>query len=353
MKQQLPGSRQSSATLSKLFFVVIFLLFTLHASRFTAAAEEVRSKSAIVMDETTGRVLYGKNPNLKLPPASTTKLITAMVALDRLEINKIVTISDKAVAVSPIKANFKAGEKLSLKTLLQAALIKSANDAAYAVAEAVAGSEEAFAELMNQKVLALGIADTRFANATGLPGYGQYTTVYDLAKIMRYALRYPVIRDIINTKAENITTEDGRTIFLKNINKLLWADDSMVGGKTGYTREARHCFVCAGEHNKETVIVAILGAPSRGTLWKESELLMDKGFAIKDSKEEPSVFFTRADYKGSVQKASYVTKTQYVKKAAYKKQPKSVKKNTKKTVKKHKKRSNARIAFKGDAGSKG
>lgn len=345
--------KQPSATLSKLFLVVVFSLFMLHASRLTAAADEVTSRSAIVMDEATGRVLYGKNPNLKLPPASTTKLITAMVALDRLDINKVITISDRAVGVSPIKANFKAGEKLTLKTLLQAALIKSANDAAYAIAEAVAGSEESFAGLMNQKLLTLGIGDTRFANSTGLPGYGQYTTVYDLARIMRYALRYPVIREIINTKVENITTEDGRNIFLKNINKLLWADESMVGGKTGYTREARHCFVCAGEHNNEAVIVAILGAPSRGTLWKESELLMDKGFAVKGSKEEPSVFFTRSDYRGSVQKVSYAAKTQYAGKASYKKQRKGVKNNIKKTVKKNKKRSNARIAFKGDAGSKG
>lgn len=285
---------------------IAFLFVTCHLLLATLVhADEISSKAAIVMEASTGRVLYGKNPNLRLPPASTTKLMTAMVVLDRLDINDTVTISERASNVSPVKANFKAGEKVTVETLLYAALIKSANDAALALAEAVAGSEERFAGLMNQKVLALGLSDTRFINSTGLPGEGQYTTAYDLARMMRHALRYPLIREVINTRASRVTTEDGRSIFLKNSNKLLWADDSVLGGKTGYTRKAGHCLVCVGEHDREMVIVALLGSPSRDRLWKESEDLLEKGSAIIDGRENPVLYFTRADYTSAIKEASY------------------------------------------------
>lgn len=261
-------------------------------------AFDLNSKAAVVIEASTGRVLYGKNPNLKLPPASTTKLMTAMVVLDRLDLNDTVRISEKASRVSPIKANFREGELVSVNTLLRAALIKSANDAAYALAEAVAGSEEGFAKLMNQKATAIGMNDTRFVNSTGLPEDGQYITAYDLARMLRHALRYTFIKEVLNTRTDRIHTENGRTIFLKNSNKLLWEDESVIGGKTGYTRLAKHCFVCASEIGGESVIVAVLGSPSRESLWKESETLISKGFDILNGKEEPGILFDKADYDG-------------------------------------------------------
>jgi D-alanyl-D-alanine carboxypeptidase (penicillin-binding protein 5/6) len=320
------GPRPEVQGRRKLFLIVLFFLITnsLPSSSF---ADEIRSRAAIVMEASTGRVLYGKNPNLKLPPASTTKLMTAMVTLDRLDVNDVVTISGRAAGVSPVKAHFREGEKVRVKTLLYAALMRSANDAALALSEAVAGSEERFVELMNQKLLALGMSDTRFVNSTGLPGDGQHTTALDLSRMMRHAMRYPLIKEIINIKESTITTENGRTIFLKNINKLLWEDDSVLGGKTGYTRAAKHCFVCAGQQDDDMVIVAVLGAPSREMLWRETESLLGKGFAVKNSNEEPVVYFTRSDYRASVQKASYTEDSPEVKKVSYKK-PK--KKNGKK-----------------------
>ncbi len=356
MKQSSVVSRQSSAKRSG--FIIIFLLFTVHCSLFTAFADEIHSRAAIVMEASTGRILYGKNPNLKLPPASTTKLMTAMITLDRLNPTDTVTISERAARVSSIKANFRTGEKVSVETLLNAALIKSANDAAFALAEAVAGSEEKFIELMNQKVIALGMSDTQFINSTGLPGHGQYTTAYDLARMLRYALRYPLVREIINTKASRISTEDGRAIFLKNSNRLLWADETMLGGKTGYTKEAKHCFVFASEHGNETVIAALLGAPSRETLWKESEELMEKGFAVVNGKAEPVMYFTKSDYKASVRPASYSAKTSEMKKAPNKQvQKKVAKKKTKsksgKYAKKDKAKENAKVEAKGAGGNKG
>ena len=339
-----------------LFF--FFLLFTLHCSLFTVAAAEVSSRSAVVMEASTGRILYGKNLNLKLPPASTTKLMTAMIALDRLNPADTVTISEGAAGVSPIKANFRAGEKVSVETLLNAALIKSANDAAFALAEAVAGSEEKFIELMNQKAIALGMADTQFINATGLPGHGQHTTAYDLARMMRQALKYPLVREIINTKASRISTENGRSIFIKNSNRLLWADETVLGGKTGYTRAARHCFVCASEHGSETVIAALLGAPSRETLWRESEVLLEKGFAIMNGKEDPVMYFTKSDYQSSVRPASYSVKTSDTKERPGKQvQKKMAKKKVKakaaRYAKKHKAKENAKVEARSAGGNKG
>jgi len=341
----------------KILLFIFFLLFTLHASRFTLYAAEISSKSAVVLEASTGRILYGKNPNLKLPPASTTKLMTAMIALDRIDPADTVTISERAAGVSPIKANFKAGEKVSVETLLNAALIKSANDAAFALAEAVAGSEEKFVDLMNQKVIALGMSDTRFINSTGLPGHGQYTTAYDLARMLRHALRYPLVREVINTKASRISTEDGRAIFLKNSNRLLWDDETMLGGKTGYTREAKHCFVCASEQGNETVIAALLGAPSRETLWKESEVLLERGFAIMNGKEDPVMYFTKSDYKSSVRPASYSVKTSEVKEVSNKHVQKKVTKKKAKTrsvryAKKHKTKKNTKAEARGAGGNK-
>lgn len=322
----------SSPIRRKALFVVIFSLFTIHCSLSTAFAEEIRSKAAVVLEASTGRILYGKNPDLRQPAASTTKLMTAMVVLDRANLSDMVTISESAAGTSPVKANFRRGEKVTVETLLYAALIKSANDAAVALAEAVGGTEERFVELMNQKVIALGMTDTKFINATGLPGYGQFITGYDLARMLRQALKYPLIKEIISTKTSRISTENGRTIFIKNSNKLLWEDESVLGGKTGYTREAKHCLVCVSEHENDMVISAVLGAPSRERLWRESEELIEKGFLILSGREEPVMFFTRADYK-TIQPVSYHVRTSELKEVPHKKTQKKVSKKKGKTGK--------------------
>jgi D-alanyl-D-alanine carboxypeptidase (penicillin-binding protein 5/6) len=316
------------------FFTVLSVLCSLFCFPPPVVhADEISSRAAIVMEASTGRILYGKNPNLKLPPASTTKLMTAMVVLDRIPPGSTVIISEGAARISRVKANLRAGETVTVETLLNAALIKSANDAAFALAEAVAGTEEKFVELMNQKVIALGLEDTCFINATGLPGYGQHTTSYDLAKMLRHALRYPLIKEIISTKASRISTEEGRPIFIRNSNRLLWEDESVLGGKTGYTREAKHCLVCASGQGNETVIAAILGAPSRGKLWRESEALLERGYKILQGREEPVMHFTRADYKTSVQPASYSEKISGVKEVPHKKTHKKMAKKKTRSAK--------------------
>ena len=262
------------------------------------------------MDAATGRVLYAKNPELRLLPASTTKLMTALVVIEKAKLTDVVTVSQRAASAPPTRAGLKAGDKVTIETLLYAALMKSANDAAVALAEGVAGSEEEFVQLMNRKALAIGANDTHFINANGLPGKGQYITAYDLSKIMRHAIKYPVLKEILGTRITEISTETGKTMFIKNTNKLLWSDEDLLGGKTGYTNQARHCFVCAGERDKDTLIVALLGSPRRDLLWKETEELMGVGAKVLNNNEEPVVYLTRADYDAAnVTRAAYTPKT--------------------------------------------
>jgi D-alanyl-D-alanine carboxypeptidase (penicillin-binding protein 5/6) len=260
-----------------------------------SSADEIRSRAAVAIDVSTGRYLYAKNPDLRCAPASTTKLMTAIVAIENADLKDVATISRKASLVSPHKAGFKPGDKVTVEELLYAALIGSANDAAVALAEDVAGSEAGFVELMNKKAAAIGAMNTRFINPNGLPGPGQYTTASDLSKIMNYALRYPKLREIIGMRVAEISTRTGKSIFLKNTNRLLWSDEELVGGKTGYTRKAKHCFVCAAERDKDAVIVAILGSPSRDELWKESETLIGKGFEVIGNGGIPVISITQTD----------------------------------------------------------
>ena len=369
------SSKVKGSGFSILVYVLFFSLFTFHFSLFTVVyAEDIQSRAAVVMDAATGRVLYAKNPELRLMPASTTKLMNALVVIEKARLTDVVTVSRNAANAAPTRAGLRAGDRVTIETLLYAALMKSANDAAVALAEAVAGSEDEFVALMNMKALAIGANDTHFINANGLPGRGQYTTAYDLSKIMRHAIRYPVLKEILGTRITEIATETGKTMYIKNTNKLLWSDEELLGGKTGYTNQARHCFVCAGERGNETLIVALLGSPRRDLLWKESEALMEVGSKVMNNNEDPVVYLTRADYDAvNLTKASYTQKTSVkgAKKKKYRgkktKKHSVVKAGSKVTKKKHlaghkknrksiakgKKSKNTNVAQKGSDSDKG
>jgi len=272
---------------SPFFFILAFLLtafFPLPDSH----ASGVSARAAIVIDSSNEEVLFAKNPDLKLPPASTTKLVTAMVALDRLAPDYMVSISRKAADTPSIQPKLPTGEKLYVRDLLNLALMRSINGAAVALAEEAGGSENSFVVLMNEKVKSIGASNTKFINASGLPGRGQHTTARDLAKIMKKALTYPLISDVIDTRVKSLEV-DGKTVLITNTNNLLWADEDHLGGKTGYTRAARHCFVGASEKDEGVLIIALLGDSTRDTLWMDAEKLLAKDFQrgtiIIDAKE--------------------------------------------------------------------
>lgn len=276
--------------------VLLSLALCLSLAASSAFAEEIKARAAVVMEAETGRVLFAKNPELRLPPASTTKLMTALVVLDRVDPETLVTVSEHAAAALPTKIGLRHGDTITIRALLHAALIRSANDASVALAEAVAGSEEGFVELMTRKAVALGLYNTRFINPNGLPGPGQYTTALELAQIMRETLRYPLLNEILGTRIAEIATVEGRIKMIMNTNQLLWSDQEPMLGKTGYTKDARHCFVGAGDCGSGTLIVALLGEPMRGLLWSEAGSLMSLGARVINNLEEPVVYITSADY---------------------------------------------------------
>jgi D-alanyl-D-alanine carboxypeptidase (penicillin-binding protein 5/6) len=295
-------------SIGRLLIVVIFLFLLSCLPVVNACADDISARAAVVIDGVSGNILYAKNPNVKLFPASTTKLVTAMVVLDRLDPETVVTVSQEAANTPSVSPHLRAGEKLKVRDLLNIALIRSVNSAAVALAEAVAGSEEAFAKLMNEKALSIGAESTRYVNASGLPGEGQHITAYDLALIMKQALNYPLIVEIVNTRAQQIYTEGGRKILVRNTNHLLWTDEDMVGGKTGYTRAARHCFVCAGQKGDKMLVAAVLGESVRSELWHDASTLLERGDDVLSKKREPEIYYT------SISESPVVYASQKVKK---------------------------------------
>ena len=315
--------RKGSVKRAAFFLLIIAISYLLPTA---LRAEEISARAAVVIDGNTDRILYAKNPNLKLPPASTTKLVTAMVALDRLNPESIITISKAAANTPSVSPRLRAGEKFSTRDVLDLALMRSVNGAAVALAEAAAGSEAAFVILMNEKVARIGAENTRFINASGLPGPDQYITAYDLASVMKESLRYQMIKEIINTRTKKIYSVNGRRVFVKNTNELLWADEDLLGGKTGYTRAARHCFVCAAEKGKDVVVAAMLGESVRSDLWQDSRVLLSKGYDVLAQKSEPMIYFSnpeetpivRASYKPNKGKKKFISRNKKHKKSAAK-----------------------------------
>ncbi len=220
----------------------------------------ITAKAIFALDLNRDKAMINKNPHLKLASASTAKIMTALLVIENSNLSKPVVISEKAANASPSKANLGEGESYLTKDLLEAALISSSNDASIALAEDIAGSEEAFSRMMNNRARQLGALNTKFINSTGLSakGIAQYSTVYDLVIIMKRVLRYPQLIDIMNKKESIIKSASGKAIELKNHNKFLWELNGAVTGKTGYTLKARHCFAGYMTIGKRKFAFAIL-----------------------------------------------------------------------------------------------
>lgn len=227
--------------LKRLFLIPLLLL---SIPFFSEKDISVSAESAILMSPFTKRIIYSKNPHQRLLPASTTKIMTALVVLRKSDPKKKVTVSKLASSMEPSKVYLKEGEVYLAEDLLKALLLNSGNDASVALAESVGGSEERFVEMMNEMAKAIGAKNTNFKNSNGLPADGQYSTAYDLALIVREAMRNKTFVDIIKMRRleiEELTT--GRRIKLKNHNKSLWKETPyLILGKTGYTKKAKHCF---------------------------------------------------------------------------------------------------------------
>ena len=239
------------------------------------------ARSAIVVDLGNGGILYSKNPHLKLPPASTAKVMTAILVLERLPLNKAVRVGLRPTQVAPSKAGLTAKAAYKVGDLLVATLVSSSNDAAVSLAEAVAGSEGAFVKLMNDKAKSLGMNDTRFVNATGLTDkrQPQYSTVYDLTKLMRYAAKDKRIDQILGIRTTTIRGSDGKAIFIRSHNKMLWRTPRFVKGKTGWTFASRHTFVGTDYAANKKIVFAFLSSKEP---WMDIKRLATFGLLVKN-----------------------------------------------------------------------
>lgn len=242
----------------------------------------IAARSVILIEAETGTVLYSQNADERLPMASTTKIMTALVVLDRIRghhLEETVVISDRASRIDGSRVYLDTGERQTVRDLLYALLLESANDAAIALAEHVSGSVEQFCTLMNEYAVRLGAKHTRFENPHGLPSPAHYTTAFDLALISAKAMENPVFRKVVKTESHRIPWPAKATYKdLYNHNRLLFSRDDVTGIKTGFTSQAGHCLVISAQKDGHEVIAVLLKA-DQSRMWDEVQRLIDSGLS--------------------------------------------------------------------------
>jgi len=242
----------------------------------TDGAPGISAASAVLMDVTTGDVLFGKQADTRRPPASTTKIMTAILGLELGQPDEVVTVSQKAADVGEATLHLDPGEKITLYELITGALVRSGNDACVAIAEHISGSEEQFVKLMNKKALALGAQNTNFVNTNGLPRKEHYSTARDLAIMARHGLQIPEFGSITRQKETEIHfLEPDVFMDLRNTNKLLWNYPYANGVKTGTTTAAGKCLVASATKDGRQLLAVVLNAPDR---FGDAQKLFEWGF---------------------------------------------------------------------------
>ncbi len=242
----------------------------------------VTSTAAILIDADTGEIVFSKNANARLPMASTTKIMTAIVVLETIEPDTKVKVSANAVSVIGSKASLVQGETLTVEQLLRALLIISGNDAAVALAEAAGGSLSGFIDMMNAKARDMGLENTHFVNPHGMNKSGHYSSARDLAMMAQYAQRFPLFREIVDSESISLPTLPGQAprSWDHNGNELLMKFGWVTGIKTGSTPYARYCLAASGTRDGLSMISVILGAESSNVRWNEARRLLEYGFSL-------------------------------------------------------------------------
>ena len=255
--------------------LLILILFCMPS--LPANALSVSAQYACVMDAQTGRILYEKNAYAQHSMASTTKIMTALLALENSDPADVVTVSKNAAGTEGSSLYLKAGEKLSMETLLYGLMLNSGNDAAIAIAEHIGGNVEAFAKMMTQRAHEIGAKQTQFKNPNGLDEEGHYTTAYDLALITKAALKNPHFAEIVSTSKKSFPASELKTArTFVNHNKLLNLYPGCIGVKTGFTKKTGRCLVSAATRDHMTLICVTLNAPND---WNDHKQLLDHGFS--------------------------------------------------------------------------
>ena len=251
------------------FFLVIWLLFSIYPCQ--AIAVGTSAAAAILVDADSGRVLYEQNADARMLIASTTKIMTALVAIQEGDLSDVVTVKREATLTEGSSMYLKEGEQLTLETLLYGLMLCSGNDAAVAIADHVGGSQKGFLKLMNETAKELGMESSSFANPNGLDAEDHYSTARDMAKLACAAVRNETLLRIVSTQSVTI---GGRT--MTNHNKLLRYVDGCLGLKTGYTRAAGRTLVSCAERNGQRLVAVTL---QDGNDWADHEALYDYGFS--------------------------------------------------------------------------
>lgn len=272
--------------------VLIFaFLFNIMPTFVKGAEEEkvdlnIKSKAVVLMDSSSGKVLYQKNMNKKLPLASVTKVMTILLILEAIDnktinMSDMVTISDYASNMGGSQLYLEQGEMRSVEELLNAIIIESANDACAAMGEFIGGSIEKFVLMMNEKAKSLGMENTHFVNSNGLPVDNHYSSAYDIALMTKEVCKYPDVFKISSTwqKTIKIGKNNDKERLLNNTNKLLKMNDNVDGLKTGYTADAGHCISATGKKGDLRLIAVILNAPDSKTRFEEANKLLNYGFS--------------------------------------------------------------------------
>lgn len=274
-------------------FLLIFVLVAdiiLNAGIITVHGEEKKetgltlyARSAALMDAENGRLLYGKDPDQKLPMASTTKIMTLIVTLENAQLSDEVTFSKRAAGMPDVQLNAREGEVFVLEDLCYALMLESYNDVAVAIAEHVGGSVEGFADMMNQKAVQLGLTNSHFVTPNGLDAEEHYSTARDLCTLASYAIRNPKFLEIIQMQAYTFhELKTGKNYSVYNKDAFLTQYDGAIGIKTGFTGKAGYCFVGAVKKDDHVLVSAVLASgwpPDKTRKWSDTKKLMDYGMA--------------------------------------------------------------------------
>ncbi|MHB8126884.1 MAG: D-alanyl-D-alanine carboxypeptidase family protein [Desulfitobacteriaceae bacterium] len=277
----------------KFFIFILIICFLFNGQTVQALTKnpntstdspQVIGASAVLMDLESGQIIYERNPNDRLAIASITKIMTAIVAIEKGNLDSVVTIGPEVLDRKKIYGTLiflTPGEKFTLLELLSALLMDSANDVAVAIANFIGGNEDTFVQMMNQQAQDLGLNDTHFTNPHGLSEIGHYSTAHDMTLIARYGLQKSVLAEIVKTKVKDFprTKQGVLPDRLQNHNKLLWQYDGADGVKTGYTDLAGNTIVASATRNDRQLLVVILKGASATSIYKDASNLLDYGFS--------------------------------------------------------------------------
>jgi serine-type D-Ala-D-Ala carboxypeptidase (penicillin-binding protein 5/6) len=263
--------------MTKLMLRLGLLIICACATLAHAEVASFRPAATAALVKIGDKVVWEQEADQRLPQASLTKIMTALLVLERYKPDAIVTISPEAAAAHPTKIGLRAGDRMRLSDLLAASLVHSANDACRALADWHSGSEQKFVERMNQRARELGLTDTHFANACGFDAEGHYSTANDLAKLAEVALKYRTFSRLVNKPQMVVRTVDGRRKFaFRTTNALIGHYDGAMGVKTGFTFKAGPCLVAVSKRNNTRVMIVLLNARNR---WPNAKQMFDVAFA--------------------------------------------------------------------------